>query len=154
MSYIESFSYSFPSYPHDSDLVPRAYPTQAPSPAPKLPPPAESDIQTTLWEIPVGNSLEPIEIAVGSTIEFEWFGKGHSLWQFPNAAAYEACDFSGATEISNEGPAQVFFDTARRNYFGCHVGSHCLLGQKVVVTSKEGQAVVTANKALIATQML
>ena len=86
-------------------------------------------------------------VSIGTRLTFK-FSDSHNLWLMDSQEAYDACDFSGATELasttyggavgqdktdglSNLYEAKVTSDGTLR--FACEVGTHCLNGQKVVV---------------------
>ena len=67
------------------------------------------------------------------SLTFVFPGETHNVYQFPNRAAYNYCDFSNATEVSDSGPVSINV-TEGITYFGCSIGSHCtVLGVKVAV---------------------
>ena len=77
---------------------------------------------------------------VGDVLQFE-YSPSHNVWLMPSEAAYEACDFSGATELAgawlNEGSTNLFeveLTEAGTFWFACEVGSHCTYNQKIAVT--------------------
>ncbi len=60
---------------------------------------------------------------MGDTLTFEFSG-GHDVWEFPDEASYNDCDFDSATFLGSS-TFTVTFDTEGIRYFGCSVGSHC-----------------------------
>ena len=87
-------------------------------------------------------------VSIGTRLTFK-FSDSHNLWLMDSQEAYDACDFSGATELAStdHGGATNQQDIAfglENLYeatvagegtlrFACQVGSHCLGRQKVVV---------------------
>ena len=87
-------------------------------------------------------------VHTGTLLTFK-FSNSHNLWLMDSQAAYDACDFSGATELASttHGGAtnQQDIDFGHENLyeatvagegtlrFACQVGSHCLNLQRVVV---------------------
>ena len=82
------------------------------------------------------------------------------MWAFPGKEAFDACNFTGATQLHKpvhhsyelptgdkvDGRALFYIDGSAKNtwlYFGCSVKGHCHLGQKLQV--RVGGAVVTRN---------
>ena len=87
------------------------------------------------WIIPVAE--QSITVPADSEITFEW-SNGHNVYEMSSKAAYDACDFSAATEVC---PAAVGgsctidappADTTK--YYACRVGLHCRRGQIVAIT--------------------
>jgi len=96
-------------------------------------------------------------VSIGTRLTFK-FSDSHNLWLMDSQEAYDACDFSGATELasttyggavgqdktdglSNLYEAKVTSDGTLR--FACEVGTHCLNGQKVVVNVAPGPSLAT-----------
>lgn len=91
-----------------------------------------------------------IELEVGDTIEWDVV-VGHDLWEMPNQALYDACDFTGSTLLAI-GPVvtQTTFDVPGVYHFGCGVGGgfHCsALNMKVTVVVSEGPPVAAVPSA-------
>ena len=92
--------------------------------------------------------------AVGGTLVFR-YSASHNVWRMPSAEAFEACDFSAATELAGVayggvaaadvarlGYANVYeahLDAAGTVYFACQVGDHCAKGQKIAVAVSDGK---------------
>merc|ERR1719285_1698016 len=58
----------------------------------------------------------------------------------PSKSAFDDCDFSSATLLSNNNGYQHIL-TSLPMYFACRVGSHCRAGQKLAVTSSASTAI-------------
>ena len=85
---------------------------------------------------------------MGTTLVFR-YSASHNVWRMPSARAFDACDFSAATELAGTsyggvaaadvgrlGYANVYeahLHTAGTVYFACQVGAHCTSGQKIAV---------------------
>ena len=82
-------------------------------------------------------SANTLAVAVGTTVTFTWTDT-HDVWEFPDEAAYNSCDFTGAVEHASTSVQTVDIvpatSTAQTKYFGCKVSDHCNEGQKVVIT--------------------
>ena len=90
------------------------------------------------------------EVAVGTALSFR-YTTGHNVWLMPTEEAYDACDFSSATELasSTHGGGQpplwpnLFEAVANETgelLFACEAVfySHCGRGQKIRVTVLPG----------------
>ena len=89
---------------------------------------------TIPWEVITETAFPPVtSLKTNSSLIFEFDGKIHNVYQFPDKGAYNDCDFSNATEISDSGPVSVNV-TEGITYFGCSVGNHCTRhGMRVAV---------------------
>ena len=81
-------------------------------------------------------------VALNSDVVFQWSGK-HDLWLFPDKAAFDACDFSKATQLADNTQTDPYTYKASKVgtfYFGCNVGggdmgmNHCKSPQKLALT--------------------
>ena len=87
------------------------------------------------------------DVSTGTRLTFK-FSDSHNLWLMGSQAEYDACDFTGATELAStthggavgqdkaDGLSNLYEATVAREgtlRFACQVGSHCDEGQKVVV---------------------
>jgi hypothetical protein len=73
------------------------------------------------------------------------FSSSHNVYEFPSAAAYEACDFSSAVEVAGRSDGSfTHIVTAGTAYFGCEVGSHCRSGQKIAISGPSSKTVAKA----------
>jgi len=111
--------------------APTAKPT---SPTPTDAPPVPTTVVVP-WIIPVAD--QAITVDPSAKITFEW-PSVHNVWEMPNKAAFDACDFSAAKQTC---PVQVGgsctisappADTTK--YYACQVGLHCQRGQVVAIT--------------------
>lgn len=85
-------------------------------------------------------------VAFGSKLRFQ-YNSNHNVWLLPSKADYEACDFSGGTQLSSKsaggssGQAPNLYEAvvtaAGTLYAVCEVGGHCKAGQKVVISVAE-----------------
>ena len=94
----------------------------------------------TTWKVGMNGGTRVV--ATTDEVVFAWSSSTHSVAQFPDKAAYDACDFSGATTLvsSRSGANFVMGPTtgAATFYIGCGVGSHCNAGQKVALVFTPG----------------
>ena len=108
------------------------------------------------WKIPVAQPSVTVDKATDATITFKWNGF-HSVFEVPSKAAMDSCDFTDAQEIapqSNGGSVTVDAPAAgETKYYACDVGSHCLLGQRVAITSEGASDEPTQNIVEIAQSM-
>ena len=67
---------------------------------------------------------------------FKWAGfeGAHNVWQFPDKAAFDSCNFIKAVEKSKTSPYTFTPTKPGTYYFGCEVGAHCKFEQKVAIT--------------------
>jgi Plastocyanin-like domain len=86
------------------------------------------------WEVITSTSFPPVTtLNVNDSLTFDFKGAIHDVYQFPDKAAYNDCDFSNATEVSDVGPVTINV-TEGVTYFGCAVGNHCTMhGMRVAV---------------------
>ena len=90
-----------------------------------LPLPPSNNNFTIPWEVITETAFPPVtSLKTNSSLIFEFEGEIHNVYQFPDKEAYNDCDFSNATEISDSGPVSVNV-TEGITYFGCSVGNHC-----------------------------
>jgi len=85
-------------------------------------------------------------IDVGDKLIFKYTAY-HNVYLMPSEAAYEACDFSNATELAStshgggSGEMPNLYETivtaAGKLYVACQVGNHCGTGQKVAISVTE-----------------
>ena len=96
--------------------------------------PVDSDRQIISWA--TGSGYASTSVDEGEEVTFV-FSTGHDLWQFADFAAYEACDFSRATQLADrEDSPYTVVAPAGNSYYGCSVGSHCSGGnQKIELVS-------------------
>jgi hypothetical protein len=86
------------------------------------------------WEVPNGlNKYSEMAVYAGDMLNFNHNG-GHNVYRFPNKAAYDQCDFSGATMLSSANAYTYHVDVQSGElYFGCQVGNHCVTGNQRVI---------------------
>ena len=86
------------------------------------------------WQVITSTSFPPVTtLRANDSLTFDFEGAIHDVYQFPDKAAYNDCDFSDATEVSDVGPVTVNV-TEGITYFGCAVGNHCTMhGMRVAV---------------------
>lgn len=86
------------------------------------------------WEVVTSTSFPPVTtLRANDSLTFNFEGAIHNVYQFPDKAAYNDCDFSNATEVSDVGPVTINV-TEGVTYFGCAVGNHCTMhGMRVAV---------------------
>jgi Plastocyanin-like domain len=86
------------------------------------------------WEVFSASAFPPVTtLNVNDSLTFDFEGAIHDVYQFPDKAAYNDCDFSNATEVSDVGPVSINV-TEGVTYFGCAVGNHCTThGMRVAV---------------------
>lgn len=92
------------------------------------------------WD--TGVTYSRVAASGGQAVLFK-YSANHNVYQLGSAAAFEACNFTGATEIGNttQGggsgsyPNHFSYTCTQSGsvYLACQVGSHCAGGQKVVV---------------------
>jgi hypothetical protein len=72
---------------------------------------------------------QTMPVKSGEVLKFVWTG-GHNVYQMKDKAAFDACDFSGGTNLGGASPVYHTMGAAT-TYFACKVGAHCLNGQKL-----------------------
>eukprot|EP00966_Prymnesium_polylepis_P241236 5578864-Prymnesium_polylepis.1 len=94
----------------------------------------------------IPSSPSSYSIETGTVLSFR-YNTGHNVWLVPSVAAYDGCDFSGATELSGlavgGGQAPYWpnqYQTVATQpgelliVCAAALGSHCARGQKIRVT--------------------
>merc|ERR1719408_375930 len=80
------------------------------------------------WKLGMTGAEMKQTVTVNSNVIFKW-SAWHNVWKFPDQAAFDACDFSKATELAsvNQNPFTYKAPSAGIVYFGCQVGGgvHC-----------------------------
>ena len=89
------------------------------------------------WGFPAAgvSSLPAVAAKLNQTLIFQYKGKFHNVQKFPTAAAYAACNFTGAKLVGDTGPVSTKAISGI-SYYGCSVPGHCAAGMKVMVTVK------------------
>ena len=72
---------------------------------------------------------QTMDVKSGEVLKFVWSG-GHNVFLMKDKAAFDACDFSGGTNLGGASPVYHTMGAAT-TYFACKVGAHCLNGQKL-----------------------
>ena len=73
---------------------------------------------------------EPINLPLGSTLEFQFVTGQHTVYQMPSST----CDFTDSVLIGTEGGTTVLFGEPGTLYFACNIAGHCESGQIIEVT--------------------
>ena len=91
------------------------------------------------WKVGMTGAEMKQTVPVNTDVIFKWSG-WHNVWKFPDKAAFDACDFSRATELaaSSKGPYTYQASSAGIVYFGCRVQwfslSNCKAKQKLALS--------------------
>jgi len=75
-------------------------------------------------------------VANGDAVEFVWEGL-HNVYLLKDFNAFTSCDWAESSLIpggASSGVKYAFAGEGRILYFGCKIGSHCQMGQKLAVT--------------------
>ena len=82
---------------------------------------------------------QKLRVAPGTSVAFTWTGV-HNVYLLRDRAAFGSfgsgqCDFSEAQLVGDASGAMFTFDVAPGTtlFFGCMIGSHCTMGQKLAV---------------------
>ena len=84
-------------------------------------------------------------VAVGDKLSFK-YSNWHNVYLMASETAYNACDFTGATELASASHGggsgsmtpnkyEAVVSTAGTLYIACQVSGHCDQGQKVTITA-------------------
>merc|ERR1719163_1816058 len=98
-----------------------------------------STATTIDWKV---TDYSDISVSAGESVFFQ-YGSSHDLYEFDNAAAYDACDFANATLVGGTrdgGGDGLEVRVDQSMLFGCSKSSHCTRGQRIAVN-------VASNKA-------
>merc|ERR1712166_261324 len=82
-------------------------------------------------------------VTTGDTLHFMWTGS-HNVYKMASVAAFNACDFTGASDLGSTSAVSFALTGAGPWYFACQVGQHCQNGQKLAVTEGTTTAPTTA----------
>merc|ERR1711907_600724 len=125
-------------------------PSPPPPPPPPTPPPVPTPAPTfatllvggTTDTWTTGTVYQPVQAQVGETVVFK-YSTSHNVYSIPTKAGYDACDFSGATELGSTSQGggtgalpNVYnyqCSSPGQAYIACEVGAHCAAGQKVTI---------------------
>ena len=76
-------------------------------------------------------------VITNTEVIFQWSGPD-TIWLLPDEKAFDACDFSKATELASgsQNPYTYKAPSTGIVYFGCQVGrgGHCKANQKLALT--------------------
>ena len=103
---------------------------------------AQKDID---WKLGMTDAEQRQTVTVGTDVVFKRTDQ-HNVWLMPNKAAYDACDFSQATELASDSENDYTYkaSTPGTFYFGCQITSHCRYAHKMALTvTSAGQCVDT-----------
>ena len=87
------------------------------------------------WSTGMTADQQEESASVGDSVVFTW-SSFHNVYMFADEDAFNACDFAGATELAPADVNTYTFEVTDTGsfYFGCSVGTHCSLGQKLALT--------------------
>ena len=105
---------------------------------------AEEIIQ---WTAGFANSAaRATTLAAGTQLKFDWQNT-HNVHRMANLEAFQACDFTGATNLGSTSPVNFLIPTTQTEtlYFACQVSGHCQAGQKLAVTVMADPSSTTAE---------
>merc|ERR1719326_2454329 len=90
------------------------------------------------WKMGMSEDETMQTVELNTDVVFNWGGMdmSHDVWRFPDQAAFDACEFSGAEQLAanEDNPFTYTASTAGTFYFGCKVGedgTHCNSPQKL-----------------------
>merc|ERR1719326_470666 len=93
------------------------------------------------WKMGMSEDETMQTVELNTDVVFNWGGMdmSHDVWRFPDQAAFDACEFSGAEQLAanEDNPFTYTASTAGTFYFGCKVGedgTHCNSPQKLKLT--------------------
>jgi len=102
-----------------------------------------------LWWSEIPSTPSSYTVAAGTALSFR-YTSGHNVWLLPTEEAFNACDFSGATELASQtygggqppdwpNDYQAVATTAGDLLIACQavMASHCGRGQKIRLTVTE-----------------
>jgi hypothetical protein len=108
-----------------------------------------ADELTIDWNGQFGNDgSKDLGTSVGDTVKFTWKGY-HNVFKMASKAAYDSCDFKGATNLGSASPVTEHLTEAGVTYYACQIGSHCGAQQKIMITATAAptcEACVAAGK--------
>ena len=87
------------------------------------------------WKIGMSTEEQQVTVPVGTDVFLKWSGN-HDVYKFPDNTAYDKCDFSQATEMADDDDSPYPYKATSPGivYFGCSIGPHCKLNQKLALT--------------------
>ena len=108
---------------------------------------AEAKDQVIDWRFGMERGDTQFDILQCQSVTFDWSsgdGKAaHDVWEFNSEAAYDACDFSQATKLTDATATGKHVISGSKTlavtkrWFGCRVGFHCSAGNmKVAVKTR------------------
>jgi plastocyanin len=83
------------------------------------------------WDL--GMDPQTLSVAAGTTVTFSWTG-GHNVYAMPDETDFNNCDFGSSTNLGSTSGVSVDPADGSTKYYGCEVGSHCIMGQKIAIT--------------------
>ena len=91
----------------------------------------------------IPSSPSSYSVTVGDKLSFR-YNNYHNVYLMASQAAYDSCDFTGATELGSSSRGggsgstpnlyEAVVTAAGTLYIACEKGSHCQMGQKVTIT--------------------
>jgi len=99
----------------------------------------------------------PMSVVNGDNLVFSWTGT-HTLKQFETKEKFEACDFTGATDLTPSSgtttktvtvPGDVNSPTSFMMYFACSVTGHCTDQGGMKIAIQVGKQLCSAGKAAL-----
>ena len=89
------------------------------------------------WKTGMSDKEQKQTVTVGTDVVFKW-SNFHDVYQLPDKAAYDNCDFSKATKLAGTNVNTYTYKSTSEGivYFSCSVysGAHCKANQKLTLT--------------------
>ena len=108
---------------------------------------------TMFWST-IPSVASSYSVAVGDKLSFK-YNSYHNVYLMASKAAYDGCDFAGATELASTSLGggsggtpnlyEAVVTAAGTYYIACQIGGHCGGGQKVAVTAAAAVAAAAAS---------
>jgi len=78
------------------------------------------------WDDYLGQASKSLMAGVGAgdVLKFTWTGN-HNVFKMASKAAFDACDFTGATDLTVDKTAEYTLTGSDPTFFACKIGSHC-----------------------------
>jgi len=94
---------------------------------------ASATTETFSWTSGFASADDRVKtVEQGTTLQLTW-STGHNVYEIATKELFDACDFTGATELCTTSPCDVLINKAT-TYLACQVDTHCNSGQKLDVT--------------------